>query len=344
MAKPRPPYFFLVCPDSRLLQERIELLAAGNAAGWERHVFWGEEGLADRFWNLLTLENMLGVSRLLVIRHAEKLKAEAWQHLNAALNRCSSQAWPFFCLEGDWDRGKPKLPEPLKEFRGKPPLPCWSAAVDRGWVWQSPGLTAADIRRRLQEWARAEGLTLDPDAVPALQAVLPLNASALEGELEKLLLASRETGVITPAMAALVNDTSDLDLFAFLEMVQRGGGDAAETVALWRKVLDSALGGQQSITFGFLAVAARELRILWQIRHNEPVQLPPFILNKKQALARRLSDPAIARGLELLLEAERGIKSGEKDDSQALELLIAGLAQALGPPARQASPRSGGRP
>ncbi|GAB7078533.1 DNA polymerase III subunit delta [Megalodesulfovibrio paquesii] len=359
MANARPPYFFLVCPDSRLLQERVEQLASRHApagSGWERHVFWGEEGLGERFWSLLTLENLLGTSRLLVIRHAEKLKAEAWHHLNAALNRCSSQAFPLFCLEADWDRGKPKLPEQLKEFRGKPPLPCWTLAVERGWSWQSPGLSPNDVTRRLQDWAKAEGLGLAPGAIQALQAVLPLNASALEGELEKLRLAARAAAVaedgsapvptITPEMAALVHETAEFDLFAFLEMVQRGGG--AKAVSMWKHVLESALGGQ-SITFGVLAVTARELRTLWQIRHGESVSLPPFILNKKEPLARRLAPAVLAQGLELLHETERSIKSGEKDESQALELLIAGLARAFAPgPAGSSggpgSPGAGGRP
>lgn len=334
MPTPRPPYAFLVCPDSRLLQERLAAwLQEHGGEGWERHIFWGEEGLGERFWNQLTLENLLGVTRCLVVRHAEKLKTDAWTNLNAALNRVSSQAWPFFCLEGDWDRGAPKLPDSLKTVRGKPPLPCWTTAQARGWIWQSEGLTPKDVTQRLQQWARSQKLTLAPGAAQALQKVLPVNASALEGELEKLLLAAWESGEVTPAMAGLVHDTSDLDLFTFLDMVNRGSQD----IALWKKVFESNLAGQ-SFTFAFLSVAARELRTLWQIKQGDAGHLRDFIRKKKEPMARRLTEEAIAQGLECVLEAERGIKSGERDEAQAFTMCIAGLAQTLAP-SRQAQGR-----
>ena len=67
---PRPGFSFLVCPDSRLLQARLEALvsAQGDSGRWERHVHWGDEEPSPRFWEQLTLQGLFGTPRLLVVR------------------------------------------------------------------------------------------------------------------------------------------------------------------------------------------------------------------------------------------------------------------------------------
>ena len=70
---PRPGFSFLVCPDSRLLQARLEALvsAQGDSGRWERHVHWGDEEPSPRFWEQLTLQGLFGTPRLLVVRQAQ---------------------------------------------------------------------------------------------------------------------------------------------------------------------------------------------------------------------------------------------------------------------------------
>lgn len=98
---PRPGFSFLVCPDSRLLQARLEALvsAQGDSSRWERHVLWGDEEPSPRFWEQLTLQGLFGTPRLLVVRQAHLWPAAVWKKISAALARPSEQCWPFFCLE-----------------------------------------------------------------------------------------------------------------------------------------------------------------------------------------------------------------------------------------------------
>ena len=163
----RPGFSFCICPDGKLLRQQVEeLLGAHPDAGRERHVFWGDDELPPKFWEILTLQGLFSTSRVLVMRNAHALPADVWKRLSAALSRPNPQTWPLFCLEVAWEKGQPKIPAHIAK------LPCFTFADAKGWIWRSPGLEPRSLRRHIQIRSKALGLEtkrvqFTPDTMPS---------------------------------------------------------------------------------------------------------------------------------------------------------------------------------
>ena len=163
----RPGFSFCICPDGKLLRQQVEeLLGAHPDAGRERHVFWGDDELPPKFWEILTLQGLFSTSRVLVMRNAHALTADVWKRLSAALSRPNPQTWPLFCLEVAWEKGQPKIPAHIAK------LPCFTFADAKGWIWRSPGLEPRSLRRHIQIRSKALGLEtkrvqFTPDTMPS---------------------------------------------------------------------------------------------------------------------------------------------------------------------------------
>lgn len=336
----RPGFIICVCPDAQLMKEHIEeqlcatpatsatSATSGNVnheerhsllGNWERHVYWGDEQLPPVFWENLTLQGLFATPKALVVRNAQNLKIDDWKKLSQSLGNANEQAWPFLCLEVAFDRGKAKVPAAIKK------LACWKFAEKQGWIWESAGLDDKTLRSFIQKTAASLGVRIKPQAANTLALALPADASAARNELEKLALAAAETGEITQELAETVHSEADMDIFAFINAIQQGNS----MDKVWGNILRSQSGGDQMI-FPFLAMLLREARILWQINAGEQVRLPAFILGKKQQLAKKLGYGKLARIWHLAMEAEKGIKSGERSPEQAMEMLVAGLFSLFG--------------
>lgn len=327
----RPGFTICICPDARLIRDRIDALliahppaaASGSVVGkspppavppeWDRQVFWGDEPLPPSFWEHLTLQGLFATPHALVVRNAQNLPAETWKRVSAALAKPNPLAWPFLCLEAPFDKGQPKVPAHIARLR------CLDFAESRKWVWRSPGLDERGVRTFVRQQAASRSLRFAAGALEAVCAVLPPDATAIASELEKLSLAAGN-GEVTTDMAALVRHAADIDIFSFMRALQAGNAP----MAVWRQVLRDHL-GSESMVFPFLGMLLRETRILWQLLAGEQVRLPPSVLPPKQQAARQLGHAGLARIWDLALEAEMGIKSGERSPEQAMEMLVAGL-------------------
>ncbi|MFR8055059.1 MAG: DNA polymerase III subunit delta [Bilophila wadsworthia] len=212
----RPGFSFCICPDGKLLRQQVEeLLGAHPDAGRERHVFWGDDELPPKFWEILTLQGLFSTSRVLVMRNAHALTADVWKRLSAALSRPNPQTWPLFCLEVAWEKGQPKIPAHIAK------LPCFTFADAKGWIWRSPGLEPRSLRRHIQIRSKALGLDLEPGCVDILAETLLPDAAAVDAELSKLqLLAGGKP--LTQEQARSVSPTTEFNVFAFLRQLQAG--------------------------------------------------------------------------------------------------------------------------
>ncbi len=330
----RPAFYFLVCPDAELARAELErLVAAHGAGGFERRAYFGDEELPARFWQDLGSPGLLGGSKLVLLRRAETLKADAWKDLSPRLAGFNEACWPVFCIESAWQKGSPKIPAYLA--KSKP----WEAAKTRGWIWQSPGLTRKTLPGFVQARLKAEGLRAAPQVLEAMCARLPEDASAVANEIAKLSLAlpgaqDAHDREIRPEHLDMLTSAEGLDVWSLLEAIQEGGGQAK----VWRHVLGQ--GGEDAL-FPLIFGLTREVRTLWMLASGEggKVRLPPWLAEKKEHAARRLGQARLAEALGLALDAELSVKSGEKSDNQALELLVAGLLRLFGP-----APQGAGRP
>jgi DNA polymerase III subunit delta len=316
-AMARPGFSFYICPDSGLLRRKLEEDVASQGPGWERRIFWADDGLPPSFWDALSLPGLMGGSRAVVLRRAEVLCAEDWGKLEPVLGRFQSRIWPMLCLEGEWKGGQPPVPAALSSR--KP----WAVAGAKGWVWTSPGMTRKQVAEVVSSWAGTNGLSFAPGVRDVLVSSLPMEAAALKSELEKVFLALAGRVEVMAGDLDVVLSTAEMDIFALLDAVVR----SREPARVWEQVLASRLGSDQTMIFPFIALLLREARILWQLESGEEneVRLPYHAKNAKQDLARRIGLANLSRIWHLSFEADLGIKTGRLSPEQAIEYLVSGL-------------------
>lgn len=330
---PRPGFNFLICPDPELIRQEIENLVAEHGEGktWERRVHWADEELPDAFWSDLTVPDLMGTPRLVVVRRANKFVKEQWDKLTQPLGSFNASIWPVFCLENAPDKkGGPKPPAILKKTK------FWPVADKRGWVWMSPGLTQRTMPEFVIAFARRNGLTVSRDTARALADALPLDAMGAKNELDKIALAAAESGEITREHLSVVAHRADMDVFAFISAVLEG----RNSQQVWKKVFDNhQVPSNDSIFFGFLSLLTREARLLWELASGDApsAYIPRRVMDHKSAMASRLGTERIARIWDLVMQAEMGLKTGQRTPEQAFEALVGGLHRALSP--RRGAPR-----
>lgn len=323
----RPGFTFCVCPDGKLLRQQVEeLLAACPEAGRERHVFWGDEELSPKFWEILTLQGLFSASRVMLVRNAHALPADTWKRLSAALARPNPQTWPIFCLETAWEKGQPKIPAHLTK------LPCFTFADSKGWVWRSPGLEPRSMRRHIQQRAKAIGLELEPGCVDILAETLLPDAAAVDAELAKLQLLA-DGRPLTQEEARGVAAVGEFNVFAFLRQLQSG-----QTAKVWKSILEEQAKGEEPL-FYLLAMLQREARQLWQLAAGETVRLNPSDQQAKEQTASRLGLGGLTRLWDAMHAAELSVKSGRRSPAQALDALMGDLTLLFAPVPRRSQPR-----
>ena len=321
----RPGFYFCVCPDPELSRQKIRSLLTRfppPSGQWKEVVFWGGDGLGDEFWQALRVQNLFGEHKALILREAQALLAEDWRALSRALATVPPTVWPFLCLEGAFDHKGPKLPAQVSKLK------CRAFAVDKGWNWESAGLDAGGLKNMVRDYCAEHGLQLAPNSLEAIAAALPPDATAARLELEKIALAAPDN-TLTPDSVAIIAHEPDIDVFAFLRAIEaqaKGGSRRGQTDFLqaWRAVLVDEV-SKETMLFPFIGALVREARVLWQILFKEKVFIPGYALADKERLARALGVRGVAALWDLALTAERGIKSGERKEDQALEALTAGL-------------------
>lgn len=314
-----PGFFFCVCPDASLLRdwmerELLDPLASGSASAPDIQNFWADEGLDRRFWDGLTLLGMDGRKRVLVVRGAHLLPADVWKKLSAALGTPRSGVLPIFCMECPWEKGQPKLPAHV----GK--LKCLAFADKKGWVWRSAGLDARSMRPFIQKQAQALGLRMAPEALNSLSEMLIPDASAIQGVLEQLSLASPDGTVGMDLVRQMTEFTPEAVIFDFIRQLENGNARA-----VWKTLLREGDGGE-SLLFPLLTLMAREARILWQMNAGEKVFVPQHVEAEKRRLAAKLGFEGLARLFGALQKAELSVKSGARQPLQAMEELAATLS------------------
>jgi len=318
----RPGFTFCICPDGHLIKEYIHSRLSSHGDSWQVRTFWADEELPDAYWQALTWTNLLGRATAVILRRAENFKAEDWKKLHPLLGRFRAGIWPFFCLEKDWDRGKPPIPAVLQRQA------FWKVAESKGWVWRSAGLDRKSIHNRLGQWAERQGISIPQEVRSVLVHALPLDAAALANELDKLELLLFERKTMQTEDLQVLSFQPDLDIFAFIRALQSKG----QEVSVWRTLLRNQLGSNADMVMPFLALLLREARILWQLQAGEgdKVWMPGQVKAEKSRMAARLGPQRLTRLWSMILEAESGIKSGDLSQSQAQELVVSRMMQVFG--------------
>jgi len=335
----RPAYSICICPDSRLLYARLDALLAAHAPPqggtggiWQRFVFWADEGIGPSFWEHLALQGLFAAPKALIIRNAQILTADVLKVLSKALlplaggpanslaNSLPSPLpspliWPLVCLEVAIEKGKAKIPTHIAN------LPCYLEAEKRGWLDVTQGLNAAALPAFIQAEAQRQGLVLRPEEAQLLAQTAPPDAAFIASELAKLALLADSAGRLPKHAVSASAQTQEVTIFELMRLVQQN----SDAPAAWQQILADKLAGENTV-FAFTAILLREARLLWQsLAGPAPSYLPPQVVRQKKIAAETLGYIGIARLWELALQADKGIKSGERSPDQAFEMLAADL-------------------
>ncbi len=314
----RPPYLFCICPDAGLIKEHIDSIAlefAPSSGGtWERHVFRGEEDLPQAFWTHLTVQGLFNTPKLIIIRNAQNLPIDTWKNLSDSISAVNENTWLIMCLEVVFDKNFPKIPATIQKVK------CFEAAKKKNYIWLNSGLDTKQIKMYVQNRVKEYGLSFEGNAFEALCGSVPPDATAIENELQKLFLAANDK-VIREDMINVGAYLPENDIFSFISHIQAG-----KIAAAWSEIRR----GQHDITalfFPFLALLARDTRILWQILAKEQVHLHFSVAHSKEQCAKKLGFAGIAKIFAYIVQAEQQVKSGECDPEQALESMVVDLAR-----------------
>lgn len=313
----RPGFSFLVCPDPEMLKRQLDRQAASAGGGFARQVFWGDADEFDpAYWQALAAVSLFAEPKIVLLRRAEGLNADFWEKLARPLAGFNQHVWPVVCLEGPHDAKKgPSLPKGLAE------RPYWKVAAEKGWLWMSPGLTEETMVPTLRDWANARRLGFDKGVLQELARILPKDMTAAARELEKLELAAPD-GVIRMQELSLLSADTELEIFNFLKALEEG----RDPVGVWSTVFGHQQASDDGFLFQFLAILAREARVMWQLLHEDPeCKVHPYVRKLKTPMAGRLGAAGLARLWDMAMEAESGVKSGSKSPDQAMEMLVADL-------------------
>jgi DNA polymerase III subunit delta len=184
-------------------------------------------------------------------------------------------------------------------------------------------LSQGDVPGWLMARARADGLTLEPDAAQALAAAVGTSLGVLSSELAKLRdYVGDRTAIQREDVERVVGAIPRVNRWQWLDGVAEG------RLADARRDLDTVLASGESGVGLVLALGAHFLRMaLFQAGGAAALEaeLPPrqrWLARKLAGQARRWSSAALAGALDDLLRADRLLKSAPLGDDQIMDELL----------------------
>ena len=324
----RPKYLFLVCPDPQLIKSEID--ARLNASGqqeWETKTFWGDDDdpLPATLWTDLTIKSLFPQPKALVIRRAHSFKADHWDKLDAGVKGLGADVFPIFCLEGVWKTKKAPVPATLSRRN------IFKNAKKAGWIWESQGLDQRSLGDFVRNWAVQNGITFEQGADRALISALPIDAVAARLELDKMELAAGDEKMVRREHIDLVPQVGEMEFFDLMDSLAKRGAEAA----IWKRVIaDRFKSSKDQMLFNLIGFLSSQARMYWMLMSGEEgkVKAHPYVKKLKTPVAQRLGKQGIAKMIDLALDSELSIKTGERRYEEVLDILIAGLIDLFQPP------------
>lgn len=306
----RPGFSFLLCPDSALLLQALDRQLerfAPSSGQWKKIFFWGDEPVNSKFWESLKQHGLFTENRVIIVRRAQEWQAQVWKTLDESLASGSSSIWPFFCLECELEKGRFKIPAYIQKSR------CYNFAEKKGWLWSSPPLAGAGLRRFAESEVKKRKLRFSKAAFDSFCESVGRDASSIAHELDKLSLVYGDKEV-EPDMLEIGTSNPEANAFECIRNLYAGN-----TVKLWREISQDAAG---SLLFALIALLARDFHVFWQIQSGLNPRLSPYDAQLKQNMARRLGHKGLTQAFVLLANAEFQVKSGKLNPNQALDQLL----------------------
>jgi DNA polymerase-3 subunit delta len=193
-----------------------------------------------------------------------------------------------------------------------------------------PLLRGRDLKAWIQQRVREEGGDITPQAVNLLAELIGGDLWAMNGEIQKLLLYSRERPISEDDVKQLVSHVQEANIFALVDAVAEGRTELAQ------RILHRLYHEGVAPTY-ILTMITRQFRLIAQARDLEPglsrLQIQDrlglkssYSLDKTLSQAKLYDFEGVKRAYDKLLETDLAIKTGKYSDKLALELLVTELA------------------
>jgi DNA polymerase III subunit delta len=199
-------------------------------------------------------------------------------------------------------------------------------------------LHVLDAPRNPTAWIRGEasarGVEMAGAAVTRLADAVGNDLSRLALVIDQLAIYAGDRAVTADDVEDLVADTRERSVFELTDRI--GAGDLGGALAAV-----SALCDQRQSALGVIAMLARFVRQVGQLHAGRAaglgkgqlasaVGVPPFVVDKLAAQARRLPPAAVVRAQRLLHDADRALKGQPVEEPERTEGVSGGVVKALG--------------
>lgn len=266
--------------------------------------------------NLLRGMPMFGSRRLLMVRSIEDWPKDQRKVLENYLARPN----PHACLVLTSAKRK-----------GMESLEAAVSSIGKVVHFQAP--SEKDIPRWLMDRAKRLGKQLSPRAASLLLEQVGPDLSILERELEKLCLYTGEGRKIEPEDVEQISSAQrSYTVYELIGYVGQKQSDRA--LASLRSLL---LAGESPL--GALALLARQIRMVWQVKDGleqgmpleavvQKLRVPRFVVQDYARQAAAFSEARLARMHQLLRETDSALKGSGTSPERLMELLIIDLCRA----------------
>jgi DNA polymerase-3 subunit delta len=193
-----------------------------------------------------------------------------------------------------------------------------------------PWLRGRDLKAWIQQRVKGEWGDITPQAVNLLAELIGGDLWAMESEIQKLLLYSRERPISEDDVRQLVSCVQEANIFALVDAVAEGRTEPAQRIL--HRLYDDGVPPTYILT-----MITRQFRLIAQARDlgkglSRPQIQDRLGLKSGYALGKTLSQAKlydfgrVKQVYGKLLETDLALKTGQYSDKLALELLVAELA------------------
>jgi DNA polymerase-3 subunit delta len=193
-----------------------------------------------------------------------------------------------------------------------------------------PLLRGKDLKTWIRQRVKEEGGDITPQAVNLLAELIGGDLWAMDGEIQKLLIYSRERPVSEDDVRQLVSCIQEANIFAMVDAVAEGRTELAQRIL--HRLYDEGVAPTYILTmitrqFRLIAQARDLGKGLSRLQIQDRLGLKSsYSLDKTLSQARLYDLEGVKRAYNKLLETDLAIKTGQYSDKLALELLVTELA------------------
>jgi DNA polymerase-3 subunit delta len=193
-----------------------------------------------------------------------------------------------------------------------------------------PLLRGKDLKTWIRQRVKEEGGDITPQAVNLLAELIGGDLWAMDGEIQKLLIYSRERPVSEDDVRQLVSCIQEANIFALVDAVAEGRTELAQRIL--HRLYDEGVAPIYILTmitrqFRLIAQAGDLGKGLSRLQIQDRLGLKSsYGLDKTLSQAKLYDFEDVKRAYDKLLETDLAIKTGQYSDKLALELLVTELA------------------